>query len=202
MPDPFAANTRSTHSRGRPTSTWCGRGGEHRIERRRDLVDTEAGQRVDDDDRPVDAFLDLEARELERVFVDERRLRQRDHPVADLEQVEDLRVLLGLRHPSFVRGNHEQRDIDRADPGEHVLHEPHMAGNVDEAHDLTRRQRAEREPEVDRQAARLLLREPIGVGAGEREDERRLAVIDVARGRDDSHAAPGPAGCAWLLTAQ
>ena len=50
-----------------------------------------------------------------------------------------------------------------------------------------RRKRGEREPEVDREAALLLLREAIGIGAGEGEHERRLAVVDVARGRDYPH---------------
>ena len=47
-----------------------------------------------------------------------------------------------------------------------------------------------REAEVDRDPARLLLREPVGVGAGERAHERALAVVDVARRPDDE----GPQG--------
>ena len=43
----------------------------------------------------------------------------------------------------------------------------------------------EREAEVDRDAARLLLRQPVGVGAGERLDQRGLAVVDVPGGADD-----------------
>ena len=41
------------------------------------------------------------------------------------------------------------------------------------------------EAQVDRDAAGLLLREPVGVGAGERAHERALAVVDVARRPDD-----------------
>src|SRR6185312_12046476 len=44
-----------------------------------------------------------------------------------------------------------------------------------------------REAEIDRDAARLLLRQPVGVHAGERLHERGLAVIDVP-GRRDDHA--------------
>ena len=39
--------------------------------------------------------------------------------------------------------------------------------------------------EVDREATTLFLGEAIWVGAGEREDKRRLAVIDMTRSRDD-----------------
>ena len=49
-------------------------------------------------------------------------------------------------------------------------------------------------PEVDRQPARLLLGEAVGVGAGEREHQRRLAVVDVARGGDGSHRLSRRAG--------
>ena len=45
------------------------------------------------------------------------------------------------------------------------------------------------EAEVDGEAPRLLLGEPVGVGAGERQHERRLAVVDVTGGGDDVHRA-------------
>ena len=51
------------------------------------------------------------------------------------------------------------------------------------------RQRGEREAEIDREAARLLLGKAVGIGAGEREHQRRLAVVDVAGGRDHPHVA-------------
>ena len=73
------------------------------------------------------------ARELERVVVDEVGLGERDHAVVHVEQVEDAQVLLALRHPPFVGGDHEHRDVDRADTGEHVLDEAHVARHVDEA---------------------------------------------------------------------
>ena len=48
------------------------------------------------------------------------------------------------------------------------------------------------EPEVDREPAPLLLLEPVGVGAGEREHQRRLPVIDVPGSGDDPHRARPP----------
>src|SRR5439155_16480681 len=70
---------------------------------------------------------------------------------------------------------------------EHVLHEPHVTGDVDETHDFTRRKFGERESQVDRQPARLFFGKPVGIGTGQREDQRRLAVVDVTRGRYDPH---------------
>ena len=43
------------------------------------------------------------------------------------------------------------------------------------------------EAEVDRQTPSLLLGEAVGIGAGEGQHERRLAVVDVAGGRDHAH---------------
>ena len=42
-----------------------------------------------------------------------------------------------------------------------------------------------REPEIDRDAARLLFFQPIRIDAGQRLDERALPVIDVPRRADD-----------------
>ena len=55
-------------------------------------------------------------------------------------------------------------------------------GHVDYAHGADLIEHERREPELDGDAAALLLRQPIGVDAGERAHERRLAVIDVTRG--------------------
>ena len=60
-------------------------------------------------------------------------------------------------------------------------------GHVDECHTVARRQVRPRKAEIDGEAAPLLLGEPIGIHAGEREHQRRLAVVDVSCGGDDPH---------------
>ena len=42
-----------------------------------------------------------------------------------------------------------------------------------------------REAEIDRDAARFFLGQPVGVDSGERLDQRGLAVINVTGGRED-----------------
>ena len=107
-------------------------------------------------------------------------LGERDRPARYAEEVEDREVLAGLRHRAVVGGDDEEHEIDARDAGKHVVNEALVAGDIDEA------ERVEvREAEVDGQAAALLLGQPIGVDAGERPDEARLAVIHVARGGDD-----------------
>ena len=132
----------------------------------------------------------LELGELEGFAVDEIGLGHRDEPRPDVEELQDRDVFGGLRHPALVRGDDEERDLHRADAGEHVLHEAHVTGHVDEPDVGAGGQGREREAEVDREPARLLLREPVGIGARQREHERRLAVVDVPGGRNDADSAP------------
>ena len=102
--------------------------------------------------------------------------------------LEDREVLARLRHDAFVGGDDEQRDVDARRAGDHRADERLVAGHVDDADGADAVEHERREAEVDRDAAALLLGQPIGVDAGERAYERRLAVIDVAGGAED-HAA-------------
>ena len=106
--------------------------------------------------------------EVEPVLVDEVALGQRDDAARDAEQVEDREVLARLRHHAFVGGDDEQREVDAADAGEHVLDEALVAGHVDDA-DLLRRSGSVQpgEAEVDGHAAVFLFLQAVGVDAGE-----------------------------------
>ncbi len=91
--------------------------------------------------------------------------------MADSEQLEDAQVFLALGHPPFAGRHDQERNLDRADAREHVLDEAHVPGHIDEPDFDSRRQRGEREAEIDREPPSLLLGEAVGVGAGEREYE-------------------------------
>ena len=127
--------------------------------------------------------------EREPFVVHEIGFRQRDDRVPHAEQLENREVLARLRHDAFVGGHHDEREIDARGAGDHRPNERLVARDVDDADRPDAVERERREPELDRDAAPLLLGQPIGVHAGEREHERRLAVIDVAGGAED-HAAP------------
>ena len=58
-------------------------------------------------------------------------------------------------------------------------------GHVDEREPPSVRQIERRVAELDRDAARLLLGQPVRVLAGQRAHERRLPVVDVTRSADD-----------------
>ena len=72
-----------------------------------------------------------------------------------------------------------------AHSGQHVLHEPFVTRHVDEADGGTVVEAEVGEPDVDGDAAFLLLLQPVCVDSRQRLDERGLAVIDVAGGSDD-----------------
>jgi len=74
-------------------------------------------------------------------------------------------VLDGLRHDAIVGGHYNHGEIDAADAGEHVAHEPFVTGNVDKADERPARGRPVREAEIDGDAARFFLRQTIGVDA-------------------------------------
>ena len=112
------------------------------------------------------------------------RLRQRDDGSAHAEQLEDRDVLARLRHHAVVAGDDEQREVDAGRAGDHRAHEALVPRHVDDRERAARRAREVRIAERDGDAARLLLRQAVGVDAGERAHERRLAVIDVPGGAE------------------
>ena len=95
-------------------------------------------------------------------------LRERDHRARDAEQLADREVLARLRHHALVGGDHEQQQIDAGGARHHRAHEPLVAGHVDHAEPGPVGQVERREAELDRDPARLLLGQPVGVDAGER----------------------------------
>src|SRR5262249_8808830 len=111
---------------------------------------------------------------------------------ADLEQIDDLQMLDGLRHHALVRGHDQEHSVEAVDAGQHVANEAGVAGNVDYADQATTRQGQVGEAEVDRHTAPLLLFETVGVDPRESLDQRRLAVVDVAGRADDVAHHPTP----------
>ena len=108
------------------------------------------------------------------------------------EEIEYVQVLDRLRHHPVVRGDDQQRVVDAADAGEHVADEALVPRHVDEADQPAAFERQVGETEVDGDAARLFLRQAVGVHARERLHEERLAVVDVSCGGDDHLQASSP----------
>ena len=79
------------------------------------------------------------------------------------------------------------------------MHQPFVAGHIDEAKQAATRQRHIGETEVDRDAAGLFRRETIGVDAGQCPHKAGLAMVDMT-GRADDHAVSKASGLARPLS--
>ena len=93
-------------------------------------------------------------------------------------------MLVRLRPSAFARVDHEQEEVDPGRARDHGAHEPLVARDVDEREPRAVRELQRRVAELDRDPALALFGEPVGVLAGQRPHEPRLAVVDVARGPD------------------
>src|SRR4051812_6526276 len=98
---------------------------------------------------------------------------------------------------TLLRVDHEQEEVDAGRSRDHGAHEALVAGDVDEREAPAARELERRVPEVDRDPARLLLRQAVGVLAGQRPHEPGLAVIDVAGGADGQRHARTAAATSW-----
>ena len=106
-------------------------------------------------------------------------------------------MLERLRARTVVGGDHQHRGVDLARPDEHVADQPVVPGDVDEVELDPVVEREMGVADVDGHPAALLLGQPVGVDAGQRAQQRGLAVVDVAgRADDDGHARPARA---WAI---
>ena len=127
-----------------------------------------------------------------RGLIDEVALGDGDEAVAQAEEAEDFQVLARLRHDRVVGGDDEQDEVDAGGAGEHVLDEAFVAGHVHDAKPVLAQVQC-READIDGDAAGLLFRQAVAVNAGQRLDQRRLAVVDVpGRAQDQVTHARGP----------
>ena len=135
--------------------------------------------------------------QFQPVVVDEVLLSDDGQPAVDVEQVDDGQVLAGLRHHGLVRGDDEQGEVYAADAGQHVVDEPLVARNVDDADLVAARQTHPGEAQIDGHAPFLLLAETVGVDPGQCLYKGGLAVVDVPGGADDEQGTR-PSSPDWL----
>ena len=170
------------------------------VERLAEHVEPVARDAADRDHRGSgDELARLLERQLERLGVDRVGLRDGDDALLDAEQPQDREVLVRLRPGALGRVDHEEEEVDAGRAGDHRAHEALVTGHVDEGERPPARQLERGVAEVDRDPARLLLGEPVGVLAGQRADERRLAVVDVPGGADGQRHG-GESESAWHAT--
>ncbi|CUK16824.1 Uncharacterised protein [Achromobacter xylosoxidans] len=127
-------------------------------------------------------------------------LGQRHRPARHAQQRQDRQMFAGLRHDAVIGRHHQQAEVDAAGAGSHGMHQLFVARHVDEAQHVAVGQGRVGVAQLDRDAARLLFLEAVGIDARQRPYQRGLAMVDMAGGADD-HArgsvdcAASPASC-------
>ena len=198
VPVPCSVNERSTASRNRPlalrapncaaaSNSCCRRASMPIAGRRRHRHDLGAGQAG----RQQACSRSRSATSASRSASTRSLLVSATRPCVDAEQIDDRQMLDGLRHDAVVRGDDQQHEVDAGRAGQHVVDEALVPGHVDEADGHAFAGRQIGEAEIDRDAARLLLLQAVGIDAGQRPHQRGLAVIDMARGADDHATGSG-----------
>ena len=111
---------------------------------------------------------------------DEVGLRQGDETAFDAEQIDDRQMLERLRLDPVIGGDCEQGEINPACARHHGVHKALMARHVDETDHSPALDRQISEAEIDGDASRLFLLQPIAVDPGQRFDQCGLAMVDMA----------------------
>ena len=112
-----------------------------------------------------------------------------DDSSRNAQQPADMKVLPCLRHDRFVGGDDEQRQVDAADAGQHVLDQPFVPRDIDEPN-AAGTQGHVGKADVDGDPAALFLLQAIGVDPRQGFQEGGLAVIDVTGGSDQKVSHP------------
>ena len=133
----------------------------------------------------IGKHLDFVANLADARVVDKVRLGDEKDSAPRTEQMQDVEMLLALRHHAVVGRYGEQHQIDAMRAREHVADEALMARDINDTRSGAIGQREIREAEIDRDPALLFLLEAVGVVPGQRLDERGLAVVDVTGSTDD-----------------
>ena len=100
-------------------------------------------------------------------------------------------MLARLGHDALVGGHDEHHQVDARGAGEHVLDEPLMARDINDANTRPIGHVQVGEADVDGQLPGLLLGEPVRVDARQRSHELRLAVVDMTGGADNDAGGLG-----------
>ena len=189
VPKPPTTNARSIDSRGTPVAS--NRDGvlvEQPIDRGAQRFEAGAGTRryLDHlgilEHRTGEAAAKVLTYQRQPVGVHQVGLGKHKQPVAQLKQIENMQMLLGLGHAAFVGGDNKEGSVDPADAGQHIFDEALVTGHINDAHLPPTGQPQVRKAQIDRHLAALLFGKAIRIDAGKRKHQRRFAVVNVAGG--------------------
>ncbi len=105
----------------------------------------------------------------------------------DAEQIDDCQMFAGLRHDAVIGGDNQHDEIDARRPGQHRMHELLVPRHVDKAQYIlfVAGQRQIGKAEIDGNAPRLFLFQPVRIHLCKRAHQRGLAMVDMPRRSND-----------------
>src|SRR5205823_2601012 len=139
--------------------------------------------------RAAQEVFDLDSHHVQGFRVNQIRLGQHSNATAHGKLATDVEMLAGLGLDRFIRGNHQQHQIDAAYASQHVAYEALVARDVNEAKTEDFAARAGQiqicEADVDGDATTFFFFQTIGVDTGQSLDQRGFAVVNVSGGAYD-----------------
>ena len=109
-----------------------------------------------------------------------------DHQtLLDAQQAEDAQMLYRLGHKAFVGGHHQHCQVDAAGTGQHIFDKPFVAGHVHQTGLGTVIEIQMGEAQINGDTALLFFHQTVGINAGQRLDQQRFAVVNVAGGANN-----------------
>ena len=130
--------------------------------------------------------IDIELGKLGHLGIGQVTHRQRDHHMRDAQQLQHVHVLARLRHYTLNGRDHQHGNVDACRTLHHGAQVMSMPRHVDQADDLATRQRQLAKAQLHGHTTTTLDLKAIGILAGQRLDQCRLTVVDVARRANDN----------------
>ena len=104
----------------------------------------------------------------------------------DAQQLQHVHVLARLRHYTLNGRDHQHGNVDACRTLHHGAQVMRVARHVDQADDLATRQCQLAKAQLHGHTATALNLQTVGILAGQRLDQCRLAVVNVARRANDN----------------
>ena len=139
--------------------------------------------------RSAHIIFHFQSHHFERLRIHRIGFCEHSDAAADRKQAADVEMFASLRLDAFIGGDDQQHQVNSAHACQHVAHKALVAGHIDEAYAnpaaIGGGEFEVSKPDIDRNATPLFFFETVGINAGQRFDERSLAVIDMSGRADD-----------------
>src|SRR6185312_16059880 len=134
--------------------------------------------------RSAQKVFNLESNDFQSLRIDHVGFCEYGYSVPDSEQTANIEMLARLRLDAFIGCNDKQYQINTANPGKHVAHEPLVPGHIDEPKSQPFTGWAWQlrvcKTQIDGYSAALFFPQSVGIDPSKGLDQRGFPMIDMA----------------------